>query len=123
MIEPNVAARQTPMAQHDSVGRYCVGARSVRAQCVTPDMRGRRPRNLKDDHEMRRHGMVMYDALYPGATTASRKSPPGTRRLTGKLRRATHLPGAIVEDPLLAETAKFRLWSVRATRCSARRLR
>jgi len=64
MIEPNVAARQTPMAQHDSVGRYRVGARSERAQRVTPDIRGRRPRNFKDDHEILRHGMVMYDALY-----------------------------------------------------------
>jgi len=44
MIEPTVAVRQMPMAQHASVGRYCVGARSVRAQCVTPDMRGRRPK-------------------------------------------------------------------------------
>jgi hypothetical protein len=66
MIEPTVAVRRMPMAQQNSLGRSCVGARSVRAQCVTPDIRGRRPRNFKDDHEILRHGMVMYDALWDG---------------------------------------------------------
>jgi len=74
--------------------RSCHNRRGAdtRGSTLAPQSAGSMPfslglRRLTNDHEMLRHGLVMYDALYAGAPPCKTKHTPGRTPVTHWLRR------------------------------------